>query len=144
MEEFSTKSFSRRQNGAATTYHNTIIQWSKSMWEEARCCCFWFHSKVKPFMSYGPLQDLVILLIVYFQVILLIVYFHAISTYTCIGSEMNFQTFILKYNMKTEIKIYFISFLSQANLQYLKKTRQSMFVKHVPPLWVYFIEATKL
>ena len=24
------------------------------------------------------------------------------------------------------------------------KTRQSMFVKHVPPLWAYFKEATKL
>ena len=24
------------------------------------------------------------------------------------------------------------------------KTRQSMFVKHVPPLWAYFTEATKL
>ena len=24
------------------------------------------------------------------------------------------------------------------------ETRQSMFVKHVPPLWAYFIEATKL
>ena len=23
-------------------------------------------------------------------------------------------------------------------------TRQSVFVKHVPPLWAYFIEATKL
>ena len=30
-----------------------------------------------------------------------------------------------------------------AGFKFLKETRQSMFVKHVPPLWAYFIEATK-
>ena len=33
--------------------------------------------------------------------------------------------------------------LATDRVHYHNKTRQSMFVKHVPPLWAYFIEATK-
>ena len=39
------------------------------------------------------------------------------------------------------------SVCKKKNAQFVKKKqkkRQCMFVKHVPPLWAYFIEATKL
>ena len=38
----------------------------------------------------------------------------------------------------------FIFLMAEGNIQPLLGSRQSMFVKHVPPLWAYFKEATKL
>ena len=44
--------------------------------------------------------------------------------------------FPLKETLKKRMKY----IIYKINVQY---TRQNMFVKHVPPLWAYFIEATK-
>ena len=41
------------------------------------------------------------------------------------------------------IKTY-LNFVDIKDEELFLLTRQSMFVKHVPPLWAYFIEATKL
>ena len=64
------------------------------------------------------------------------------------GERGYMLTFVIAY-LRVSVLLYVEKLLHLwkiINLQpYLRKqTRQSMFVNHVPPLWAYFIEATKL
>ena len=55
---------------------------------------------------------------------------------------------ILPHNCVTSWRVHVYMYKYTCKWMYARckqyYTRQSMFVKHVPPLWAYFIEATKL